>query len=110
MLERFDMLADRRFEVLSHCKVDVLPARVAKNVAEELNLATPLLRKVDLISRPVHLSLRTRAGFKADRQRLGRSGAKLSHALGQYRVTSRVTHTLQLLLKPNHGDSRITLE
>ena len=26
MLERFDMLADRRFEVLSHCKVDVLSA------------------------------------------------------------------------------------
>jgi len=39
MLEGFDMLANRGFQVLPLGKVDVLTTRVAENVAKQLHLA-----------------------------------------------------------------------
>ena len=69
MLEGRDVLPDGRFKVLAFGEVDVLTPRIPQDIAEQLNSATTFLGKVDMVSRPVHLSLNTRSGFESDRCR-----------------------------------------
>ena len=60
------MLTDGRFEVLAFGKTDILPPGVAQDIAEEFHTTTAFLSKVNRVSRPIHLTLRTGRSLEAN--------------------------------------------
>lgn len=71
MFEGSDVLPDCRFKVLTLSEVNVLTPRIAQDIAEQFDSATSFLNEIDMVSRPVHLSLSTRSGFESNRCWLG---------------------------------------
>ena len=67
VFEGRDMLTNCRFKILSLGEADILPPGVTKNIAEQFNSTATFLSEVDMVRRPIHLSLRTWRGLKADR-------------------------------------------
>src|SRR5215471_1368671 len=57
MLERPDVLAQERLEILSLGEAQVLAPGIAQQVAEKIDLASPFRREVDRVLCPVHLGL-----------------------------------------------------
>src|SRR3990167_4374207 len=110
MFKGGDMLAGGGLEVLSIGEVNVLTSRVAQDVAEELNSAFAFLGKIDVISRPIHLSLDAGSRLESNRERLGRSGTQLFDSDSQDRIAALVAEPLQLFVDTFGGDARVALE
>ena len=109
MLEGSHMLAYRRFKVLSFGKADILPPRISQDIAEQFYAATPLLREVNRVCRPIHLGLSTRQSFKANHWSV-RLRTMTLHKSAESRVTALVTQLAQLLEGPLCCDIWITSE
>ena len=57
VLKRTNMLGERRFEVLPLGETEILPARITKQIAEQVNATSAFGREIDVVNGPVHLCL-----------------------------------------------------
>ena|SRR5205809_2553227 len=68
MRESRNVLANRRGEVLTLDKMNVLTAGVSEDVAESVHASLALCSEIDVVSGIIHLRLSARSGFKAANQ------------------------------------------
>ena len=102
MVERFDVLPDRRFEVLPFGEVEILPPRIPQDVAEKVDSPTAFLREVDIVDRPVHLTLGSGICFEPHRQRLDRLHAEMDKY--DVRYPSYIDESLDYFFSQNAWD------
>ena len=108
MIERPDVLADRRVEVLSLRKADILSPGITQQITEQIDFSATFLREVDLIGGPVHLGLNARTGLEANREWLGRLPAKFADAIANERVLAWIALLFQLFEQPRGGNAWIS--
>ena len=104
MLERADVLANGRGQVLALDKVQVQPARVAQHITEGINPAAAFDREVDVVGGVIHLRLLSRCGLEPPHGLNDGPGTQRTHPLAEQRVAPLVTEPAQLLVDSLRGD------
>ncbi len=78
--------------------MEILPARVAQDVAEGVDPTPPLGREVDVVSGVIHLRLLARRGLEPLHRRDDGPRTQRVHSLAKQRVASLITEPLQLFV------------
>ena len=107
VMKRPHMLALGRHQVHRLDKAQILPARVAEQVAEAVHASPAFAREVDVVDAIVHLGLHSFRGLKA-RHRLQRgTRTEKPHSLAHHRIAAGVAAGTQLLQGTLDGEVRI---
>ena len=90
MLEGADVLANGGGKILAFDEVEILPARVAQDVAKSVDPPASLSREVDVVCGVIHLGLFSRRGLEPPHGRNNRPGTQFVHPLAQQRIAPLV--------------------
>ena len=110
ILERPDVLAERRLHVLPFGEPQVLIPRIAQHAAEQVHLAAAFASKVDRVRGPIHLALHAGGGFKSlnDRRRL--AFPQRRHPFAENAVAAVVAFAAEFFQNALHGDAGIAAQ
>jgi len=97
VMESMHVFAQGRRQIHRLDEPQILPTRVAEQVAEEVHAPTALAPEVQVIDTVVHLRLRAWPGLKARHGRARRARTQQPHALAHHRVLAREAARLQFL-------------
>ena len=97
-------------EVLGLDEAEVLPPRVAQNVAEQVDAAAAFAREVDVVDGVIHLGLEARARLEADHRGRRRPGTQLTEPLADRGVAAGETTLPQFIEEPHRGQIGITAQ
>jgi hypothetical protein len=108
VLKRADVLGNRGFEVLLFGEVKILTARIAQQVAEQVDATPTFPCEVDFVDGPVHLSLKSGRRLESHDEWFAGTVSQLLDPLAQDRIAALVAQLLQLLANANRRDVRVS--
>ncbi len=110
MLERPDVLAQRRFHVLPFGELQVLIPRIAQHAAEQVHLAAAFASKVDRVRGPIHLTLHSGPGFKPLNDRRRFAFPQRRHPFAENAVAAVVAFAAELFQNALDGNVGIAAQ
>ena len=104
------MLAQGGRHVLGLDEAEVLPPRVAQDVAEQTDAAPTFAGKVEVVDGVIHLGLGARRRLEADHRERRRAGPQLAEPLADHSISAGETPLAQLLQEPHGGQFGISAQ
>ena len=107
VMEGVYVFTQRRRQVHRLDEVQVLPTRVAQQIAEEVHAPPAFTREVEIVDAVIHLRLRAWPGLKARHGRARRARTQQPDALAHDRVLAGEAACLQFLQGALGGEIRV---